>query len=191
MKKTYTKTKIALFLVNTLTILMLAGAPLTDIHAGMGGGLFTDPTSSDPTAPDLGTNPPAYDPTVFDTGASGGSLSGGTNTSVPDFNNVPTTPTSNIVACDKNFDDIPAIITYAICTIKNSIIPLLFAVALLIFTWGVVKYVIAGDGSEDREEGRWFMIYGVIGFFVMVSVWGLVRLVSNTIDIGSAFPPQF
>lgn len=99
--------------------------------------------------------------------------------------------TTNAVACSKNFGDFPKIIDYITCTITRSIIPLLFAVALLMFIWGVLKYVIAGDGSDDREEGRWFMIWGIVGLFVMVSVWGLVGLVSNTLEIGTAFPPQF
>jgi hypothetical protein len=101
------------------------------------------------------------------------------------------TASTNVLSCQKDFSQITGIINYVTCTISSSIIPLLFAVAMLVFFYGVVKYVIAGDGSDDREEGRWFMIYGVVGLFVMISVWGLVALISNTFEIGTSFPPEF
>jgi hypothetical protein len=98
---------------------------------------------------------------------------------------------TNAVSCSQDFDTVTGIINYVTCSISNSFIPILVALALLVFFYGVVRYVIAGDGSDDREEGRWFMIYGIIGLFVMVSVWGLVSVISNTFDIGTSFPPQF
>ncbi|MEN9582776.1 MAG: hypothetical protein RL641_730 [Candidatus Parcubacteria bacterium] len=120
---------------------------------------------------------------------SGGSLTGGTNTNTTPTN--PSTGTTSAIGCQKDFQDIPDIINYATCSIGHSIIPLIFSLAMLVFLYGVMKYVIAADGSDDREEGRWFMIYGIIGIFVMVSVWGLVGLISNTFDIGTSFPPSF
>jgi hypothetical protein len=92
------------------------------------------------------------------------------------------------ISCDKNFDTIGGMMDYAGCLIAKSIIPLLMSLAVMVFVYGVVKYVIAGDGSDDREEGRWFMIYGIFGLFAMVSVWGLVILLANTVGIGTAFP---
>ncbi len=105
--------------------------------------------------------------------------------------NPATTQTSNTVSCPKNFGDIPQIFDYITCTISNSLMPLLFSIAMLVFIWGVVRYVISPDGSEDRERGRSFMVYGVIGLFVMVAVWGLVAIISNTFEINTEFPPQF
>jgi hypothetical protein len=97
------------------------------------------------------------------------------------------------IACDNDFGTmnnitLTDIMDYGGCIIAKSIIPLLMALAMMVFVYGVVKYVIAGDGSDDREEGRWFMIYGILGLFAMVSVWGLVILLANTVGIGTAFP---
>ncbi|HRH31261.1 MAG TPA: hypothetical protein PK950_01210 [Candidatus Paceibacterota bacterium] len=158
-------------LIFSFTLIVVMAMP---ILASAQGGLFgTDPNST-------GTNDP--------NDVAGNSL---TNPfTVQQGSGTTTTPT-NAVACSKNFRDFPKIIDYVTCTITRSIIPLLFALALLMFIWGVLKYVIAPDGSDDREEGRWFMIWGIVGLFVMVSVWGLVGLVSNTLEIGTAFPPQF
>ena len=51
------------------------------------------------------------------------------------------------------------VIKYFTCLILNSIIPLLFAIATLVFIWGAVKFIQAGDSSEARETGRQFMTW--------------------------------
>lgn len=63
--------------------------------------------------------------------------------------------------------------------ITDYIIPLVFAIALLIFLWGVVMYVIAGDDEEKKKSGRMYIIYGIIGLAVMASVWGLVGMLTG------------
>lgn len=64
--------------------------------------------------------------------------------------------------------------------------------AILFFLYGVLAYVTAGDSEEKRKKGRDRMIYGIIGIFVMVSVWGLVNILINTFGLGglnSSIPP--
>lgn len=65
-------------------------------------------------------------------------------------------------------------------------IPLLVAIALLVFFWGLVQF-IAGAGNEDkRAEGKQHMIWGIVGLFVMVSVWGLVGFLGSVIGINNS-----
>jgi hypothetical protein len=54
------------------------------------------------------------------------------------------------------------------------------ALALIWFFWGIIQYVLKGENIEKRAQSRDFMIYAVIGMFVMFSIWGLVNLVRNT-----------
>lgn len=61
--------------------------------------------------------------------------------------------------------------------------------ALLFFFWGLAKYILGGPGSDDKGAGRNMMIWGIIALFVMVSVWGLVRVLSNTFGIGTGGSP--
>jgi hypothetical protein len=68
--------------------------------------------------------------------------------------------------------------------ILNMLIPLLIAAALVAFFWGLVRYVWGG-GSEGHDQGRNIMIAGIVALFVMVSVWGIVRLAQNTLGISS------
>ncbi len=66
--------------------------------------------------------------------------------------------------------------------------PLLFlvsALALLYFILGVTKYIYHSGDAEKRTEGYQMMIYGIIALFVMVSVWALVGVLSNTFLGGS------
>jgi len=72
--------------------------------------------------------------------------------------------------------------------ISNALIPFVFAVALLIFLWGVVMYVIAGDDEEKKKTGRTYIIYGIIGLAVMASVWGLVGLLTGEFGFTNTDP---
>lgn len=54
------------------------------------------------------------------------------------------------------------------------------ALALIWFFWGIIQYVLKADNEEKQSAARNYMIYAVIGMFVMFSVWGLVGLVRNT-----------
>ncbi len=64
--------------------------------------------------------------------------------------------------------------------INGTLIPLVFAAALLMFIWGMFKYfIMGGDDDGNRETGRQLMIWAVVGFVAMVSVFGVVNLVAN------------
>ncbi len=58
------------------------------------------------------------------------------------------------------------------------------ALTLIWFFWGIIQYVLKGDNVEKREQSRDFMIYAVIAFFVMFSIWGLVHIIQNTFFYG-------
>lgn len=72
--------------------------------------------------------------------------------------------------------------------ITDYIIPLLIGIAALLFIYGVLKYVLNQDDEEARKKARSLMIYGIIAIFVMVSVWGLVNLLSGTFDFDTNAP---
>ncbi len=64
--------------------------------------------------------------------------------------------------------------------INGTLIPLVFAFALLVFIYGIFKYFILGGGDEDsREEGKKLMVYAIVGFVIMVSVFGIVNLIAG------------
>ena len=63
---------------------------------------------------------------------------------------------------------------------NGTLVPLIFALAFLMFLWGMFKTFILGGSDEDKQkEGKDLMLYAIIGFVVMVSLWGIVNLVAE------------
>lgn len=69
-----------------------------------------------------------------------------------------------------------------IANILRILIPILITVALIVFIYGVIKYVIAKN-SDDKGQARKVIVRGIIGLFVIVSVWGLVAVIQTTFGI--------
>ena len=65
----------------------------------------------------------------------------------------------------------------------NSLLPLLIGIAVLVLIVGIIRYITAGEDEEKRGKARSLMIYGIIGLFVMVSMWGLVTFLGNAFGI--------
>jgi hypothetical protein len=74
--------------------------------------------------------------------------------------------------------------------ILNMLIPIIIALTLLIFFWGLFNYVRAA-GGKGSDNGKKVMIAGIVALFIMVSIWGIIRLVQNTLGVqgGQAIPP--
>lgn len=66
--------------------------------------------------------------------------------------------------------------------ILNIVIPLLITIAVIYFIWGVIQYTISSD-EEAKKNARSKIIMGLIGLFVIITFWGLVRVISNTFKI--------
>lgn len=80
----------------------------------------------------------------------------------------------------KKSGTIGGLFDYIFCLINSSVIPLLFAIALVVFIWGVVQFISGAENEEKREKGRQFMLWGILGLAVMVSVWGLVAIFNKS-----------
>ena len=69
-------------------------------------------------------------------------------------------------------------------SIMNYLTTVVAAIALLVFFWGLVKFLLKLGGEADMEQGRKLMIWGVITLFVMVSIWGLVYFIGDELFPG-------
>lgn len=63
--------------------------------------------------------------------------------------------------------------------ILNPIIAFMFALATVVFIYGVVEYILGAENADKVEEGKKHMIYGIIGIFVMLAVYGILNLLSD------------
>ena len=67
----------------------------------------------------------------------------------------------------------------AVGSILNILIPVLIAAAIVVFFWGLIKYI----REPEKPEGRQTMIAGILSLFIMVSIWGLVNLAQNALGV--------
>ncbi len=64
--------------------------------------------------------------------------------------------------------------------VNDYLIPFVLAIAFLVFVWGVFKYFVLGGSDEDKQsEGKNLIIYSVIGFVIILSLYGIVGLLVN------------
>lgn len=77
-------------------------------------------------------------------------------------------------------DFLNLIITQAL----EPMVGIMLVLGLVVFFWGVVKYIKV-TGGEEKAEAKAIMFWGIIALFVMVSVWGLVQVLVNTFFGGS------
>jgi Type IV secretion system pilin len=73
-------------------------------------------------------------------------------------------------------------------------LPLLNGLAFLLFFWGLAKFVLNAGDIKSLDEGKQYMIWGVIGLFVLVSFWGILQFLSSQFGLGNVsgfrFLPQ-
>ena len=70
-------------------------------------------------------------------------------------------------------------------TVLNSVVVSVFTLALIVFAWGVVKYLTAAGDAAKLKLARPFLWWGIIGLFVLESVWGLIKFIADELDIGN------
>jgi len=76
------------------------------------------------------------------------------------------------------------------CTLIKSVAPFLISLATVAFVYGIIQYFLNPDNEEKRKKGKSYMMWGIIALFVIVSVWGLVGILSNTFLGGKTLIPQ-
>jgi len=67
----------------------------------------------------------------------------------------------------------------------NQATPIVVALALLAFFWGLVTYIFQSGDAEKRKKGLSIMIWGIIALFIMLSVFGIINALQDTLDVGS------
>jgi hypothetical protein len=72
--------------------------------------------------------------------------------------------------------------------ILNPIIMLAFAIAFLVFIWGIFQFIASETSDAKRTEGKKKILYGLIGMLIMFSAYGLVRVILGTIGVEPGYP---
>lgn len=75
-------------------------------------------------------------------------------------------------------------ISYFGCLVRISILPFIFTLAVVSFIWGVVKMVTNSSNEEAQTDGKKFILTGIIGLFVILSMYALVNIIRRTAGFG-------
>ena len=72
--------------------------------------------------------------------------------------------------------------------ILNPLIVLAFAIAALVFFWGIFQFIFSETSDAKRDTGKKKIFWGLFGMFIMISAYGLIRLILGTFGID---PPDY
>lgn len=67
---------------------------------------------------------------------------------------------------------------------ENFII-LIISLAVVTFTWNIYRYFFT---EKDKKEAGLYVLYSTVGFFVILSIWGLVNILTNTLQLNNGQP---
>jgi hypothetical protein len=74
----------------------------------------------------------------------------------------------------------------------------LIAIGAFVVGFGIFKFILHADDENERKTGRMMILWGIIGIFLMLSIWGLVNILVNTLPglntgaprVPTIVPPQ-
>lgn len=66
--------------------------------------------------------------------------------------------------------------------IINPLIVLIFSLAVVYFIYGLVRYLVSPDNEEVRKSSKSNMLWGLVGIFIMISVYAIINMIINTIS---------
>ena len=69
-------------------------------------------------------------------------------------------------------------------------LPVITGLALLVFFWGLAKFIFRVGGDEKAvEEGKKLMIWGLIALFALLSLMGILAFIYRDFGFGRPFGP--
>ena len=71
---------------------------------------------------------------------------------------------------------------------NNYIIPFVIGLGVIYFLWGLLSYIRKTGDEAERQKARSQTIYGIIILFVMTAVWGLVNVLTDTLNLKKEIP---
>jgi heme/copper-type cytochrome/quinol oxidase subunit 2 len=63
--------------------------------------------------------------------------------------------------------------------IVSALIPFMGALAFLVFMLAIVKFIRSAGNEKEIKESKNLLIWGVIGLFILVSIWGIISFMKG------------
>jgi Na+/proline symporter len=87
-----------------------------------------------------------------------------------------------LISSAQAFDGVKTYLT-SIHDIVNMLIIISVAAAVLVFFWGLVRFIARADNEKEHESGRNLMIWGSIALFIIASVGGIIFFIQSNLGI--------
>jgi hypothetical protein len=85
------------------------------------------------------------------------------------------------------FKSLIDILVWIKCLISSIFIPMIFSLAFIFFLIGVIRFMAASDNAK-KQDSKKYIWYGLIGLFVMVTVWGIIKLAAGIFGLDAGVP---
>jgi hypothetical protein len=73
--------------------------------------------------------------------------------------------------------------------INHDVIPVIFALAIVYFFWGLAKFVLGAADPKAQAEGKSIMIWGIVALVIMASVYGLIAFFQSSTGLTAGTAP--
>ena len=90
-------------------------------------------------------------------------------------------PSIALAAAPKSFSDLVNLLV----SLMNNATLVLITLGLVIYFYGISTSLFKSK-EEGSEKLKMYLLWGILILFVMVSIWGILNLLTNTIFPGSA-----
>ncbi len=92
---------------------------------------------------------------------------------------------------EPGFGKIGELVSTTVGFINSYLVPLVFGLAFFLFLWGMFKYFFLSYASEEgRENGKNLMLWAVVAFVMMISIWGIVNMVAQGLGFAGDNAPD-
>ncbi|MEI6238386.1 MAG: pilin [bacterium] len=71
--------------------------------------------------------------------------------------------------------------------IINPLLLVVMGVAILVFVWGIYEYFFKDTSGGERAQGTRHILWGLVGFVIMLCAYGLIQIVLNTFGVSDQF----
>jgi hypothetical protein len=72
--------------------------------------------------------------------------------------------------------------------VSEGLVPIIIGATVIVFLFGIVRYILKSDSDVKRAEGRKFMLYGLLGLVIILSVWSIVAIFLKVIGVQAVIP---
>ncbi|MDB5238135.1 MAG: protein of unknown function with transrane region [Candidatus Kaiserbacteria bacterium] len=93
-------------------------------------------------------------------------------------------PSFAFAAAPRTFSDLADLIV----SLFDAGVGLLITAALVIYLFGISRSIFKA-GEEGKEALRTYVLWGILTIFLMVSIWGILQLLQNTLFGGTTYAP--